>query len=1111
MNSTKPEQLTPLASGFRADDSGTAPYDSYTTNNDDLDALHKAREAAQQLIDEGSTDETALTQAQEKLTTAFNSVRFIYHYTAITGTNGMRIFDNNGNLIQAHGAGFVTAQTSTLATEDQYIDANHDGKVYIWMGEDKTDRLIAHGVRIYYSDDLMNWIDKGRGFETYLGDKDLQEKLNGSDPVYQKFYNTTSMQSDPDYTNIYGNDFTAFSKDSSNSNISNAGQALDHLLWDLKALKGDGSNPTLSSAVFERPKMAYNEKTGRWVIWFHADGPLYGDETKATYSKAKAGVAISVDSNPAGPYKYLGSFRLSPGNNANNPGMARDMNLWIDDKDANHDGVNDAYLVYSSNENRDLTISLLDSTYTKLVVPNAQQKRGTDIAAGATYNIVATDSRESPAPFKWNGKYHIIYSHTTGWAPNENEYISSETDNFLGPYVSHKTPFIKGDGYQQNPSNSFYTQSSYVIPVDQEAGKFIYWGDRWFNPDTGADISQSRYVMTPLQMEGDNVKIHPHGDWTLDTLNQYEAVKVTTPFPTETGSMSELMKSLPQEIDIVRGSDATPTTTKVTWDHYYGPDQPAGKVTVNGTLSNPQGARISFTVTVYPKNTVLFIDSGSSAENESDYYNSIRANAPDLMNKTTSDQPYSQGTWGYTSAEGEDGDIQKYGTSSNDIYDTGWYANKGKNIDYKADLPAGTYTVTAGVKDWWAQWNNRTVQFVISDNSGTILAKDNVNAKQASSTKPLKFTLAQAQTVTFSAQKSSVNNLDPILNWINVIRAGDDEVVSAESTGSVGVKEGENVKLPDSVNVSLADGTTQKRSVSWEEIPHNVQPFMPAYVRGTVDGTTLPATATVYTTPDHLEYFIDVNSDQSPAYAAIDDVFDNALVNRTSDQADNGTWGNTSKDYGTQNTNSDNPYLSGLYAGKSNTNRPLSYRLTLSPGKHTVSVAMHDWWNHERLTTITYTVGDSEAQDFATATATQYNAIATNTIEITGDAPQSVEITLTSEHGTGPVLSWISSRRVIESTPEPDSDTPPDSNDSDNSENNGENQGETPKTNDENNTEKTNSNDANEENSQASQVNTSKKSTIALAETGSAVLALTVVIAVSLVMGCAITLARKIS
>ena len=498
IDATRDDDLKPLASGYRADDSGTAPYDSWKANADDLDKLHAAREAAQAVAADDQADADQVSDAADALRSAFESVRFIYHYTGITGTNGARIFDDKGDLIQAHGAGIVKAKTSTLAEADRALDANGDGYVYIWCGEDKTDRLVAHGVRIYYSDDLLNWTDKGLGFQTYLGDADLKDKLAGGDEVYRKYYNVDNIAQDPDYTNIYGEDFSTFAHDASNYNISSPQEALDKLLWDLKALYGDGSDATKTSCVFERPKMAYNEHTGRWVIWFHADGPQYGNEDTATYSKAKAGVAVSVTGDPAGPYKYLGSFRMSPGSNTSNPGMARDMNLYVDEgKDENGDGADDAYLIYASNENRDLTISLLDPTYTKLVVPVAEQRQGTSVKDGDTYNIIATNSKESPAPVKWDGHYYFIYSHTTGWAPNENEYTKSEGDNIMGPYHEVGTPFVDGDGYEQSHTNSFYTQSSSIIPVDAEKGLFIYWGDRWFNPDTGNDISQSRYVMTP--------------------------------------------------------------------------------------------------------------------------------------------------------------------------------------------------------------------------------------------------------------------------------------------------------------------------------------------------------------------------------------------------------------------------------------------------------------------------------------------------------------------------------------------------------------------------------------------------------------------------------------
>ncbi len=61
---------------------------------------------------------------------------------------------------------------------------------------------------------------------------------------------------------------------------------------------------TKNNCVMERPKMLYNDKTGKYVIWFHADGRYPGSD--ADYGKAKAGIAVS--DSPTGPFKLFGKL-----------------------------------------------------------------------------------------------------------------------------------------------------------------------------------------------------------------------------------------------------------------------------------------------------------------------------------------------------------------------------------------------------------------------------------------------------------------------------------------------------------------------------------------------------------------------------------------------------------------------------------------------------------------------------------------------------------------------------------------------------------------------------------------------------------------------------------
>lgn len=82
----------------------------------------------------------------------------------------------------------------------------------------------------------------------------------------------------------------------------------------LPAVKDDPNHDLHPSKVLERPKVIFNKKTGKFVMWAHVES--------ADYSKACAGVAVA--DSPVGPFVYQGSFRP---NNA----MSRDQTVFVDD------------------------------------------------------------------------------------------------------------------------------------------------------------------------------------------------------------------------------------------------------------------------------------------------------------------------------------------------------------------------------------------------------------------------------------------------------------------------------------------------------------------------------------------------------------------------------------------------------------------------------------------------------------------------------------------------------------------------------------------------------------------------------------------------------------
>jgi beta-galactosidase len=244
--------------------------------------------------------------------------------------------------------------------------------------------------------------------------------------------------------------------------------------------------------VLERPKVVYNAKTKKFVLWFHADS--------LTYGAAKVGIAVA--NSPTGPFTYLGSFRPNKGQWPINfteqdkadpkslvvrdfakGQMSRDLTIFVDD-----DGK--AYLFAASEGNPTMHVSELTDDYLGLT--------------GKYARIFVGRSMEAPAVFKRNGKYYIIASDCTGWAPNAAR--SAVADSIWGPWTELGNP-CRGP----EAEITFRGQSTYVLPVAGKPGEFIFMADRW-NKD---DLADSRYLWLPITFTADGKpEVHWHDAWT---------------------------------------------------------------------------------------------------------------------------------------------------------------------------------------------------------------------------------------------------------------------------------------------------------------------------------------------------------------------------------------------------------------------------------------------------------------------------------------------------------------------------------------------------------------------------------------------------------------------
>lgn len=214
------------------------------------------------------------------------------------------------------------------------------------------------------------------------------------------------------------------------------------------SLAGKNADGTIHKVNLERPKVLWCERTKKFVLWCHY-------ENGVDYHDARCAVASS--DYPDHGFVYHGSF---------NPfgDMARDCTLFMDGEDA--------YFAAASRDNRDLHVWKLTKDFMSV--------------SKLVNNLFQNESREAPAFFKKDGRYYLLTSHCTGWAPNQGKWSSS--DSIDGEWeINEKF----GD------ETTFRSQPAFVLEKD---GKFIYFADRWGG---NGHYNDSTYVVLEIKFRED--------------------------------------------------------------------------------------------------------------------------------------------------------------------------------------------------------------------------------------------------------------------------------------------------------------------------------------------------------------------------------------------------------------------------------------------------------------------------------------------------------------------------------------------------------------------------------------------------------------------------------
>lgn len=227
-------------------------------------------------------------------------------------------------------------------------------------------------------------------------------------------------------------------------------------------------------AILERPKVVYNQHTGKWVMYCHwENGEGYG----------LARVCVSVADRIDGNYEFISTFRP-------NEHDSRDQTVVVAP-----DGK--GYHICATGMNTDINIALLSPDFL-----TTEKNPVTEI------QILKMQRLEAPAVLRVDDTYFCLFSECSGWDPNPGH--CAYATEILGTW--QEGPNFALDA---GSNTTYKSQSTYVLPVEGKPGAYIYMGDRWNKNNVGA----SEYVWLPLSVRSGYPTVKWYDSWDLSIFD----------------------------------------------------------------------------------------------------------------------------------------------------------------------------------------------------------------------------------------------------------------------------------------------------------------------------------------------------------------------------------------------------------------------------------------------------------------------------------------------------------------------------------------------------------------------------------------------------------------
>lgn len=246
----------------------------------------------------------------------------------------------------------------------------------------------------------------------------------------------------------------------------------------------DPEHPLYGPMRFERPKIIYNEKTKKFVLWCHY--VKFPGNHGFTPGTGDAGVAVCDTVN--GTYEWIGYSRP-----IDDLGYVRDCTVYKD-----LDGT--AYFVYDrqtgdswdgEDVDRCIHIVKLSDDYTKFT----SEYRRIDEAYW----------REAACLTYHDGYYFMITSDLTSWDFNQAKYHRAKS--ILGPWEDMGDPCVGDEDHL-----TFHSQGTYIFKVEGKDNLHIFMAER----HNTENFLKCSYIWLPIEFEKDHtLKLTYKKEWNI--------------------------------------------------------------------------------------------------------------------------------------------------------------------------------------------------------------------------------------------------------------------------------------------------------------------------------------------------------------------------------------------------------------------------------------------------------------------------------------------------------------------------------------------------------------------------------------------------------------------